>query len=106
MAETIPATPRRRTPRRAPDVVLVELATALAEPGAYEFKPLFMVIYASLRARKLVSGGEEMLRLRTYEKLQMLVSQGMVKKTVTGTGKLYSGGKGLAELARTLAEGG
>ena len=32
-----------------------------------------------------------MLRLRAYEKLQSLVSQGAVKKTVTGAVKKYKG---------------
>ena len=32
-----------------------------------------------------------MLRLRAYEKLQSLVSQGAVKKTVTGITKKYKG---------------
>ena len=33
-----------------------------------EFKPLFNVVHTSLRARNAASGGEEMLRLRVYEK--------------------------------------
>ncbi len=53
------------------------------------------MVHASLRARNAASGGEEMLRLRAYEKLQTLVSRGMVKKT----GKKY---KGLASLANAL----
>ena len=35
--------------------------------------------------------GEEMLRLRTYEKLQSLVHQGAVTRTVTGAVKKYKG---------------
>ena len=37
--------------------------------------------------RNAVSGGEEMLRLRAYEKLQNLVTRGMVEKI----GKEYKG---------------
>ena len=45
----------------------------------------------NLRERNAASGGEEMLRLRAYEKLQGLVSQGAVNRTVTGTTKKYTG---------------
>ena len=41
----------------------------------------------NLRNRNAASGGEEMLRLRAYEKLQNLVARGMVKKD----GKKYKG---------------
>src|SRR6478672_6717523 len=73
--------------RRAPDNVTEELVAALSGSKSYEFKALFSVIHAALRARNAASGGEEMLRLRTYEKLQNLVRQGQVKKT----GKKYKG---------------
>ena len=73
--------------RRGPDNVTEELVAALSNSKSYEFKALFSVIYAALRARKAASGGEEMLRLRTYEKLQNLVRDGRVTKT----GKKYKG---------------
>jgi hypothetical protein len=73
--------------RRGPDNITKELVAALSNPKSYEFKALFSVIYAALRARNAASGGEEMLRLRTYEKLQNLVREGRVKKT----GKKYKG---------------
>lgn len=85
--------------RRGPDVVTEELAVALSQKTSLEFKPLFEIVFAGLRARKSVSGGEEMLRLRAYEKLQTLVSRGMVKKTITKVGKAY---KGLPSLASAL----
>ena len=56
---------------------------------------LFDVVYERLRARNAASGGEEMLRLRAYEKLSNLVSRGMVKKT----DKKY---RGLASLSNAL----
>lgn len=59
----------------------------LSKKGAYEFKALFIIVHANLRARNAASGGEEMLRLRAYEKLQNLVQAGIVKKT----GKEYRG---------------
>ena len=73
--------------RRIPDNVTEELVVALSNSRSYEFKALFSVIHAALRARNAASGGEEILRLRTYEKLQNLVRQGQVKKT----GKKYKG---------------
>ena len=66
--------------RRLPDLVTEELAAALNSRTNYEFKDLFAVVYEKLRARNAIGGGEEMLRLRAYEKLQHLVSRGMVKK--------------------------
>src|SRR5207248_9003494 len=45
----------------------------------------------NLRERNAASGGEEMLRLRVYEKLQGLVGKGAVNRTVTGTTKKYKG---------------
>ena len=65
------------------------------QKNSYEFKELFDLVHSNLRARNAASGGEEMLRLRAYEKLQTLVSRGMVKKVV----KKY---KGLPSLANAL----
>lgn len=72
--------------RHRPDLVSEELVAALLEKNSYEFSDLFQAIYVKLRARNATSGGEEMLRLRVYEKLQTLVSQSLVKKD----GKVYS----------------
>ena len=66
--------------RRLPDLVTEELATVLSSRSSFEFKDLFDKVYERLKARNAASGGEEMLRLRAYEKLQNLVSRGMVKK--------------------------
>ena len=85
--------------RRAPDSITEELVAVLSGPKSYEFKALFLVIQAALRARNAISGGEEMLRLRAYDKLQNLVQHGQVKKT----GKQYKGvRKGLLLLAENL----
>jgi len=78
--------------RRLPDLVTEELVSVLSRKSAFEFKQLFEIVHENLRARNAASGGEEMLRLRAYEKLQNLVARGVVKKT----GKKY---KGLASLA-------
>jgi hypothetical protein len=55
----------------------------------------------TITAQKAAGGGEEMLRLRTYEKLQNLVRAGQVKKT----GKKYKGvAKALLLLSESLKE--
>lgn len=72
-----------------------ELVTVLLLGRSYEFKELFTTIFKQLRERK-VCGGEEMLRLRSYEKLQALVRNGQVTKT----GKRY---RGLKRPLRLLA---
>ena len=63
----------------------------LSSRTSFEFKPLFEIILLNLRERNAASGGEEMLRLRVYEKLQGLVHQGAVDRTVNGTTKKYKG---------------
>ena len=78
--------------RRLPDLVTEELVSVLSRKSSFEFKQLFEIVHENLRARNAASGGEEMLRLRAYEKLQNLVARGLVKKT----GKKY---KGLASLS-------
>ena len=77
--------------RRAPDCITEELIAVLSARASFEFKPLFEVVLVNLRERNAASGGEEMLRLRAYEKLQGLVSQGAVKRTVIGITKKYQG---------------
>src|SRR5437867_6092886 len=77
--------------RRATDNITEELITVLSCKASFEFKPLFDIILLNLRERNAASGGEEMLRLRAYEKLQGLVSQGAVNRTVTGITKKYKG---------------
>src|SRR5438874_4668989 len=77
--------------RRAPDNITEELIAVLSSKASFEFKPLFEIILLNLRERNAASGGEEMLRLRAYEKLQGLVNQGAVNRTVTGITKKYKG---------------
>src|SRR2546421_4786252 len=77
--------------RRAPDNITEELVAVLSSRASFEFKPLFDIILLNLRERNAASGGEEMLRLRAYEKLQSLVSQGVVNRTVKGVTKKYKG---------------
>jgi hypothetical protein len=63
----------------------------LSSKASFEFKPLFEIILLNLRKRNATNGGEELLRLRAYEKLQSLVHQGAVKRTVIGITKKYKG---------------
>src|SRR2546423_6024398 len=77
--------------RRMPDNLTEELVAVLSSRAWFEFKPLFDIILLNLRERNAASGGEEMLRLRVYEKLQGLVHQGAVTRTVTGITKKYKG---------------
>jgi len=74
-----------------PDNEIEELVAVLSSRASFEFKPLFDIILLNLRERNAASGGEEMLRLRVYEKLQGLVGQGAVNRTVNGTTKKYKG---------------
>ena len=82
-----------------PDTVTEELVAVLSSRASFEFKPLFDIIMLNLRERNAASGGEEMLRLRVYEKLQGLVNQGAVDRTVNGITKKY---KGVAPRMATL----
>src|SRR5437870_12714550 len=77
--------------RRMPDNITEELVAVLSSKASFEFKPLFDIILTSLRERDAAGGGEEMLRLRVYEKLQGLVHQGAVTRTVNGVTKKYKG---------------
>ena len=74
-----------------PDNLTEELVAVLSSKASFEFKPLFEIILLNLRERNAASGGEELLRLRVYEKLQGLVYQGAVKRTVVGITKKYKG---------------
>ena len=81
-------TKRTRFSRRLPDHVTDELVNVLGdEDKFFGFNDLFELVYDRLKERNAVSGGEEMLRLRAYEKLQNLVTRGLVEKS----GKEYKG---------------
>ena len=86
--------------RRAPDNLTEELVAVLSSRHSFEFKPLFDILLVNLRERNAASGGEEMLRLRAYEKLQGLVNQGAVNRTIDGATKKY---KGVAPRLRGLS---
>lgn len=76
-----------------------EIVTLLLCSKSFEFKALFSIVHEGLLARNAAHGGQEMLRLRTYDKLQTLVREGRVTKT----GKKYKGvRKGLLILEDVL----
>lgn len=80
-----------------PDFLMDELTEALRSDEWFEFELLFSQVYNKLRERKGSRRGKEMLRLRTYEKLQDLVQKGAVEKI----GKTY---RGIASALAALAE--
>ncbi len=86
-------TRRTRFSRRVPDHVTDELVAVLSSPKQFAFNELFEEVYDNLKQRNAVSGGEEMLRLRAYEKLQNLCNRGLVEKE----GKQYRGLERLEE---------
>ncbi len=86
-------TRRTRFSRRIPDHVTDELVVVLKNDKTFEFNSLFEAVYENLKEKNAVSGGEEMLRLRAYEKLQNLVTRGLVEKK----GKTY---RGLADIEK------
>ena len=95
MATTTTPTRRTRFSRRIPDHVTDELVNVLSTPKIFEFNSLFGLVYENLKKRNAVSGGEEMLRLRAYEKLQNLVGRNLVEKV----GKTYRGLEGIKSAA-------
>tara|TARA_Y100000758_G_C16048240_1_gene420608 strand:+ start:614 stop:943 length:330 start_codon:yes stop_codon:yes gene_type:complete len=87
-------TRRTRFSRRIPDHVTDELVVVLKKNDKdLKFNDLFELVYENLKAKNAVSGGEEMLRLRAYEKLQNLVTRGLVEKK----GKSYTGQEGIEQ---------
>ena len=83
--------------RRFPDHVTDSLVEVLSEGGTFEFKSLFLRVHQILKLKKAVSGGEEMLRLRCYDKLQKLGMKGYVRKL----DKTYCGLIGLEQASST-----
>jgi len=72
--------------RRLPDLLTEELVFVLSQKRSYEFKQLFEVVHDNLRRRNAASGGQEILRLRAYDKLQKLFSGAVNKRGKTYTG--------------------
>jgi hypothetical protein len=80
--------------RAIPDPISEEIAAVFSKRGvSHEFPRLFEIVHARLKERKADRGGEEMLRLRMYEKLQQFVARKLVQKT----GKKYKGSSSLTK---------
>jgi len=92
-------TRKTRFSRRVPDHVTDELVNVLTRGKTHEFNELFGLVYENLKLKNAVSGGEEMLRLRSYEKLQGLVSRGLVAKVA----RTYRGLAGLEQASSAAA---
>ncbi|MBL9115566.1 MAG: hypothetical protein JNJ83_11220 [Verrucomicrobiaceae bacterium] len=75
------------------------MVNVLSAGKTHEFNALFSLVYDNLKLKNAVSGGEEMLRLRSYEKLQGLVSRGLVAKA----GRTYRGLPGVENASSTAA---
>ena len=71
---------RKTYARPTQDFVSEEMVAVLLDKVSYSFNELFDAVHEKLRARNAAGGGKEMLRLRMYEKLHILVAQGLVKK--------------------------
>lgn len=86
-------TRRTRFSRRIPDHVTDEIVTVFSRNKEFlAFNTLFESVYENPKLKNAVSGGEEMLRLRAYEKLQNLVTRGLVEKngrTYRGTDRIH-----------------
>lgn len=86
---------KKQFSRRVADHVTDELVSVLSGGETYEFKTLFLKVFEGLKVKNAVSGGEEMLRLRCYEKLQSLAGRGLVQKA----GKTYRGLSGIEQVS-------
>lgn len=72
---------KSRSSRKAPDLVTNELIVILHQAGMLEFNDIFQRTVIVMKEKHMSLGGEEILRLRIYEKLQSLVSSGgLIKK--------------------------
>ncbi|HVJ46664.1 MAG TPA: hypothetical protein VM511_09790 [Luteolibacter sp.] len=101
-------TKRTRFSRRLPDHVTDELVAVLSEKKVFGFNDLFERVFENLKVRNAVSGGEEMLRLRAYEKLQNLVTRGLVEKIgkeYKGTARVHEASSAYAAAQEAAQEG-
>ena len=75
----------------------------LSAKASFEFKTLFEILQTHFKEHKSTHGAEELMRLRTYEKLQALVNRGMVEKKISATTKTYRGLAGLSSVMPVAA---
>lgn len=72
--------------RKSPDLVTDELIDIMQNAGVLEFNEIFLQMLSTMKEKKMPMSGEEILRLRIYDKLQNLVSAGGLMKK----GKVYT----------------
>lgn len=72
--------------RKSPDLVTDELIDIMQKVGVLEFNEIFLQALSAMKEKKMPMSGEEILRLRIYDKLQNLVSAGGLMKK----GKVYT----------------
>lgn len=68
------------------DLLTESLLHHMAAMKTAAWAELYDAVYADLKFRNAISGGVEMFRLRSYEKLQKLVNDGKIARD----GKLYT----------------
>lgn len=86
--------------RRVPCQLTDELILALSCGETYTFNDLFTLVFGVLKKRGAATGGEEALRLRAYEKLQIMVEKGLLQRNM----KNYTANEGLKDLAEQIRE--
>jgi hypothetical protein len=89
----------RTLPLNRPDHVANELAIVLTANSWCDFQSIFNGVHSNLKVRHGTKENTERLRLRTYEKLQIMVNRGMVKKQRAENGIQYRATERLAEQA-------
>ncbi len=91
-----------RAPRRSPDFIRREVLEVLSGVETIMFNDIFERVLAGMKQKGISIGGEEILRLRMYEKLQTLVAQGALRKR----GKEYTVLEKLASIREEEEENG
>jgi hypothetical protein len=86
---------------RGPDLLMIDVHAALPLVGKQPmgFNQIFEAVYTAQKEKGKNSTSEEMLRLRTYEKLQNLVQRGFAEKI----GKEYTASRKEYQPAQPVA---
>jgi hypothetical protein len=66
--------------RKPQDQIRAEMLQVLSLAEIILFNDIYEQVFSNMKSKGLATGGEEILRLRIYEKLQTLVSQGALHK--------------------------
>lgn len=85
--------------RRKSDPIIKEILAFLSHQKGLEFKVVFDSIRNTIRNPKHNGHDDEKLRLQVYERLQLLVKEGTVKKEIKGGLKTYCLSKKVTQAA-------